>query len=1126
MSTMVATPTSPVERLHTEPDPVHPERNTENHGPPEPAPTLTPTHTTNINANGDVGGDGDPGSISPTTLTDADTSTLDDASSALNAPSPLHDNDTNTTTTTPESDAETAKGDADADADADASDSEDDWSRIQKLPPIVEYKMMDFDQFKNRHGSEDGRSIIEVLRVGPSTRGKVSAEQSRRRRGRRRRTHAAGGSGGGGGGSAELNDTWIQRVRIQSQPIISHLQNVTGSNGWDVTRPRTFFRPFHTMVYFHDRMKESLRILEDRWAEAERRESVGEGGMKKDGETENYGEGDEEDDEEEDDDDDERSDIGEPKIDITGPDLNSVTALRHLRCYVGFVEKELIPLYERFNTTAVRKVLFSDLWMLFREGETLYCVSDSDESQSTSTSNPFSSSNSPSSTSSSTPMHQTAWRLYFIGDTIIKDHTPDDMGNEYSTFNAHCYHVDYDGNTYGAVKHIFKIKFFEGEKDITSLEIYPMRYAKDAESIRSHLIEQGNKFQSIINERHLLYKGWTITSTPTGEVEADFKTPEHIESDVIVDLVEGFQRYPSCKPEFYTTADEDDEWKFGEDDIHIRHWTDQRRVMLLGEVEEITVRGDCVVFRQINELLKTDPFLPESKSDKISRLADEDLMLLPRRMIAYVLRERKFVMVDIWSLQGVTAQANAFRDLKINPNHKRMVKALVQAHFKKQDLQKKRPLVGLSQDLITGKGSGLVILLHGAPGVGKTATAEAVAQANKKPLFVITCGDLGYSPKEVEEALNNIFRLAHLWNCVLLLDEADIFLSRRETTDLKRNALVSVFLRVLEYYSGILFLTTNRVGTLDEAFKSRIHVSLYYETLKKKQTLAIFQVNIDKLKAMETSKQEQLKDEEEFQEPLLTVDEKSILHYAAWYFDHVPDSRWNGRQIRNAFQIASSLARYDMRKTALDEWGEDETPSSQGPGQQQQQEEEEEAETVDVATGPVLDWWQFDMVAEAIERFETYMQEATGGTDVDAARIEHIRADDFDYQSTPPRPRYRPPRNPREWTQAARGGRARPIPPAPALRRGPGPGRGQPQPPSRADHAAPPGWRGGRQGPPPRRYQPPTSATVTPSRRAPRRMEMSPSGWDDGHGAPEEDQGMEEGYDDYYGGEEQYEEDY
>lgn len=85
----------------------------------------------------------------------------------------------------------------------------------------------------------------------------------------------------------------------------------------------------------------------------------------------------------------------------------------------------------------------------------------------------------------------------------------------------------------------------------------------------------------------------------------------------------------------------------------------------------------------------------------------------------------------------------------------------------------------------------LVFLLHGVPGVGKTATAEAVAQENKRPLFSITCGDLGIEPVDVERNLTRIFRLASLWDCVLLLDEADIFFTRRTPTDLQRNALVT-----------------------------------------------------------------------------------------------------------------------------------------------------------------------------------------------------------------------------------------------------------------------------------------------------------------------------------------------
>jgi SpoVK/Ycf46/Vps4 family AAA+-type ATPase len=52
-------------------------------------------------------------------------------------------------------------------------------------------------------------------------------------------------------------------------------------------------------------------------------------------------------------------------------------------------------------------------------------------------------------------------------------------------------------------------------------------------------------------------------------------------------------------------------------------------------------------------------------------------------------------------------------------------------------------------------------------------------------------GDLGSSPKEVEKKLEEAFQFAQLWGCVLLLDEADIFLAQRTEHDVKRNALVS-----------------------------------------------------------------------------------------------------------------------------------------------------------------------------------------------------------------------------------------------------------------------------------------------------------------------------------------------
>lgn len=93
--------------------------------------------------------------------------------------------------------------------------------------------------------------------------------------------------------------------------------------------------------------------------------------------------------------------------------------------------------------------------------------------------------------------------------------------------------------------------------------------------------------------------------------------------------------------------------------------------------------------------------------------------------------------------------------------------------------------------MVKGKGKGLVILLHGSPGVGKTSTAECVATHTGRPLFPITCGDLGAATAaEVEKNLDIFFDLARKWNAVLLLDEADVFLSSRGS-DMRQNSLVS-----------------------------------------------------------------------------------------------------------------------------------------------------------------------------------------------------------------------------------------------------------------------------------------------------------------------------------------------
>lgn len=143
------------------------------------------------------------------------------------------------------------------------------------------------------------------------------------------------------------------------------------------------------------------------------------------------------------------------------------------------------------------------------------------------------------------------------------------------------------------------------------------------------------------------------------------------------------------------------------------------------------------------------------------------------------------------------ARDSRFNDLVIPDNFRNLLTGLVENHTSRaQRRQTSEMSAAKGQDnqqvdLVRGKGQGLIILLHGPPGSGKTSTAETIAAFTQRPLYSITCGDLGLEPRMVEESLLQHTRKADKWGCVLLLDEADVFLMQRNWQNVERNALVS-----------------------------------------------------------------------------------------------------------------------------------------------------------------------------------------------------------------------------------------------------------------------------------------------------------------------------------------------
>lgn len=184
--------------------------------------------------------------------------------------------------------------------------------------------------------------------------------------------------------------------------------------------------------------------------------------------------------------------------------------------------------------------------------------------------------------------------------------------------------------------------------------------------------------------------------------------------------------------------------------------------------------------------------------------------------------------------------------------------------------------------------------------LGKTFSAEATSEHVKRPLYVIGGGDLGTNAADLDATLEKVFDIATAWKAIVLIDEvcpfplpkkitpnpflpqADVFLEQRSLHDLERNAMVAVFLRHVEYYRGILFLTTNRVKAFDDAFLSRIHVALHFRELTQESKEQVWAAFIARSGAAPRISREQV---------------RALAARAT-----------NGRQIKNAARTAQSLA--------------------------------------------------------------------------------------------------------------------------------------------------------------------------------------------------------------------------
>ncbi|KAI1088335.1 P-loop containing nucleoside triphosphate hydrolase protein [Rostrohypoxylon terebratum] len=394
---------------------------------------------------------------------------------------------------------------------------------------------------------------------------------------------------------------------------------------------------------------------------------------------------------------------------------------------------------------------------------------------------------------------------------------------------VHCTYTDDNGLFVGQATHVVNLnqrtKFPAGNPvPIADLEIYPRRFCKEGGSLETRIISRGEKFLSLRNSSTVAYDG---AAEWLKEPPFDFYDPSQTKFRGV--------------------------WL---------PYTESGRVVL-----------DRKTFGEEQPLGKA----------RVKRM-DPNPMHCPPFTLGYSLGRKQWCRFFVDCINDVKWNQNAWDSLMLQEKEKHLLRALISSHAYSE-----KP-----RDSMQQKGKGLVILLHGTPGSGKTLTAETAAEGTRKALVSTSVGELSKGGSFIsgsasfEKELKKILRYATIWQAVVLLDEADVFLeARKDVGSTERNSLVAVFLKELEYFGGIVFLTTNRVKSFDIAMKSRIHLSLSYTPPMDDIRRRIWLHSLKKVPA---------------------DDKDSDLDRTV---DELEKEELNGREIANAVNTARTLARFD-----------------------------------------------------------------------------------------------------------------------------------------------------------------------------------------------------------------------
>ncbi|KAF2861649.1 P-loop containing nucleoside triphosphate hydrolase protein [Piedraia hortae CBS 480.64] len=504
------------------------------------------------------------------------------------------------------------------------------------------------------------------------------------------------------------------------------------------------------------------------------------------------------------------------------------------------------------------------------------------------------------------------WALYKTGETVVAPCYGDWehpfvlkvlQARRCQNMEGYFYRVegtcqDYDGKAFGEQEMVLLVEQFVGTKEITSLSAYPLKYNQNQARLRKDMIERGQRFVELEGMRYKVFDGIAYRRVKQGmaklsvrgRIMVDPLTFRRMNAGYVISSAKKVVDYDSYE-EYVSDSEAEAKahtttrainGKSADSDCHKYkyQWLQDDKGKQLYVAVMPGKDGDASPVSSISD----------SRVVRNRHFTEEQLLMTNPVVLGYSFSIKQWMEFPVACIQDIVWSTNAFDSLVLPSDHKEVIRALVECH--------KHNTHRAMDDIVIGKGKGLVAVLHGPPGTGKTLTAESISELLQCPLYMVSAGELGMEPDRLEAELQNVLDVSHAWGAILLLDEADVFLAQRETFDIRRNALVSVFLRLLEYFQGILFLTTNRVETFDEAFQSRIHLPLRYGELTTQAKRSVWKTFLDLARKAE---------------PELTGT------FTDQNLDDLARRPLNGRQIKNAVLMANALALNEKKPMGMDQ---------------------------------------------------------------------------------------------------------------------------------------------------------------------------------------------------------------